>query len=271
MTHPHPNARHIHHHHVGYSYPVFLHQRLYGAVAVPLIVVVLAALVLHPASAAPGHVSVWQLASALVSSMVRLTVAYVLAALLSLPLALLINRSTWTERVLLPAFDILQSVPVLAFFPVVIVFFLKYHFLEGAAEFILFITMLWSMVFSLVGGLRLIPGDIHAAARVFGIKRFAYVRKILIPAVFPYLVTGSLLSWASGWNILIVAEVLHTYLPGGSGNDLFGIGSVMVHASASGSNTTFIGAIVTMVIAIALMNFFIWQRLLRYSERYRFE
>lgn len=204
--------------------------------------------------------------------MARLIVAYGLALVLSLPLALLINRSAWTERVLLPAFDVLQSVPVLAFFPVIILFFVHHHFLEGAAVFIIFLNMLWNLVFSLVGGLRLIPSDIKAAAQLFGIRRVSYVRQVLIPSVFPYLVTGSLLSWAQGWNMLIVAEVLHTYLPGGNGkSDLFGIGSVMVHASAAGQATVFMGAIVTMVVAIALMNFFIWQRLLNYAERYRFE
>ena len=268
------NLRTIHHHrHPGYLYPVHIRQRVYGLFAVPLVAVVVAYLVIHPYSTtASSHLSILQLIGALAVSMVRLVVAYAFALVLSLPLALLINRSAWTERVLLPAFDVLQSVPVLAFFPVIIIFFVHHQFLEGAAVFIIFITMLWNLVFSLVGGLRLIPGDIKAAAQLFGIRRVQYLRHVLIPSVFPYLVTGSLLSWAQGWNMLIVAEVLHTYLPGGnSKSDLFGIGSVMVHASASGRGNIFIGAILTMIVAIAIMNFFIWQRLLNYAERYRFE
>lgn len=261
------------HRHPGYLYPVHLHQRLYGLIVLPLLAVIAAYLVIHPASGfSGGHVSVWQLLSALFLSMFRLTVAFIFAMIMSLPLALLINHSRWTERILLPTFDVLQSVPVLAFFPVIIIFFLANHFIEGAAVFIIFITMLWSMVFSLVGGLRLIPADIKAAAQVFGITGYQYLRQVLIPAVFPYFVTGSLLSWAAGWNILIVAEVLHTYLPSGSEHsDLFGIGSVMVHASAAGQSNLFISAILTMVIAIALMNFFVWQKLLHFSERFRFE
>lgn len=266
------NSHLIHHHrHPGYSYPVHIRQRLYGLVIVPLLLVAVAAWVVQPANSV-GGVSVTQLVAALSVSVLRLIVAYFFAMVLALPLALLINRSTWTERILLPTFDILQSVPVLAFFPVVIIFFVHANFLEGAAVFIVFINMLWNMVFSLVGGLRLIPGDIKAAAKIFGIRRIQFVRQVLIPSVVPYLVTGSLLAWAEGWNMLIVAEVLHTYLPGGSkASDLFGIGSVMVHASAEGQSRLFIAAILTMIIAIALMNFFIWQRLLHYAERYRFE
>ncbi|HSX41318.1 MAG TPA: ABC transporter permease subunit [Candidatus Saccharimonadales bacterium] len=267
------SSRHIHHihRHPGYSYPVHLHQRLYSLVLVPLLTIGLAAVVFSGVGSV-GHISVFSLLGALTLSVIRLTVAFGFALVLSLPLALWINKSPTTERILLPTFDILQSVPVLAFFPVVIVFFVKFQFLEGAAVFIVFINMLWNLVFSLVGGLRLIPGDIKSAAQVFGINRLAYFRRVLIPSVFPYLVTGSLLAWAEGWNMLIVAEVLHTYLPGSSSSsDLFGIGSLMVHAASSGQSGVFIAAIITMIIAIALMNFFIWQKLLHYAERYRFE
>ncbi|HUC87002.1 MAG TPA: ABC transporter permease subunit [Candidatus Saccharimonadales bacterium] len=271
---PSSQSDHIHHHrHPGYSYPVHIRSRIYGLVGVPLLVVLVAYLVIHQApSTTGGQVSVVLLLEALAASMIRLLTAYIVAVVLALPMALLINHSSLTERILLPMFDILQSVPVLAFFPVIIIFFLNYHLLEGAAIFVLIISMLWSIVFSLVGGLRLVPGDVKAAAQIFGIRRTAYVREVLIPSIFPYFVTGSLLSWASGWNILIVAEVLHTYLPHGNRNsDLFGIGSLMVHASADGNGNLFIAAILTLVVAIAIINLTVWQRLLHYAERFRFE
>lgn len=264
----------IHHpHHTGYSYPVRLRQRLYGLVALPLLVVLVAYIVVHPAPVnSGGSVSLGVLVAAVATSLLRLLIAYGLALVLALPLAMLINRSALTERILLPTFDVLQSVPVLAFFPVIIIFFVNYHFLEGAAVFIIFVSMLWNIVFSLVGGLRLVPTDIKSAARIFHIRRLEYLRRVQIPSIFPYLVTGSLLAWAQGWNILIVAEVLHTYLPGATtSSDLFGIGSVMVHASAEGHGDVFIAAILTLIVAIALANFFVWQKLLHYAERYRFE
>jgi NitT/TauT family transport system permease protein len=94
----------------------------------------------------------------------------------------------------------------------------------------------------------------------------------VIPAVVPYLVTGSLLAWAQGWNIIIVAEVLHTYIPGGTAaNDPFGIGSVLVSASANGENGLFIVALLAMVFVIAVINFLVWQKLLHYAERFKFE
>jgi NitT/TauT family transport system permease protein len=264
-----PHVRH--HNHPGYSYSLHPRQRLYGLVIIPLVAVVVAALIIHPTTPTLS-VSIPELVGALAASLMRLLIAYALAVALAVPLALLINRSPLTERILLPAFDVLESVPVLAFFPVIIVAFVQYNFLEGAAIFIIFINMLWNLVFSLVGGLRLIPGDIKSAAKIYNIHGLRYLRQVLLPATFPYLVTGSLLAWAEGWNMLIVAEVLHTYLPhGSSSRDLFGIGSVMVNASASGRGDVFVGAIVTMVAAIAIMNVFVWQKLLHKAERYRFE
>jgi NitT/TauT family transport system permease protein len=189
-----------------------------------------------------------------------------------LPLALLINHSPKAERVLLPMFDIIQSVPVLAFFPVIILFFVHYNFYNGAAIFILVITMMRSIVFSVVGGLRVIPSDIKSAARVFGLKGWKYTDKVLLPAVVPYIVTGSLLAWAGGWNIIIVAEVLHTYIPGATSSvDLFGIGSVLVATAAGGSQASFFMALLVLIIFVGLLNFFVWQKLLKYAERYKFE
>jgi ABC-type anion transport system duplicated permease subunit len=93
-----------------------------------------------------------------------------------------------------------------------------------------------------------------------------------LPALFPSLITGSLLAWAAGWNILIVAEVLHTYVPVGQNvGDVFGIGSVLVQASSSGNQSLFIWSIVVIVLAITLINIFVWQRLLKYAERFKFD
>ncbi len=270
--------RHINHYrrHMSISYPVSIHQRLYSLVVVPFLVLILVFIVVevlgksfyHPLSG----VSLNYVLLALLSTFGRLLIAFTLALIISIPLALLINKSPKAERVLLPLFDIMQSIPVLAFFPVIILLFVHYQFYNGAAIFILLVTMVWSLVFSVVGGLRVVPEDIKEAAKIFHVTGFSYVRRVLLPSVFPYLVTGSLLAWAGGWNIVIVAEVLHTYLPAGSHvSDLYGIGSLLVASSANGNQNSFILAIFCMVIFIGLLNFFVWQKLLHYAEKFKFE
>lgn len=271
-------TRHIHHYHrhMSVSYPVSMHQRIYSFVVIPLLVLALVFFVIFQTGNKnlPVQETVtWGfLMSAILVTFARLLLAYVLALMIAIPLALLINHSPKAERVLFPLFDIVQSVPVLAFFPVVILFFVHYNFYNGAAIFILLLTMAWSIVFSMVGGLQVIPSDVKAAAKVFGLSGIKYVDKVLLPAVVPYLVTGSLLAWAGGWNIIIVAEVLHTYVPGGgSSMDLFGIGSVLVATSVANQQHAFLMALIVLIIFVGLMNFFIWQKLLRYAEKFKFE
>lgn len=268
---------HIHHYHrhMSYSYPVSFRQRVYSLVVIPLLFLVAGYFVMQKLGlpqAGVSRLNFGMLGIALLVTFIRLLVAYCIALFLAIPLAILINHSARAERVLLPLFDIIQSVPVLAFFPIVIVLFVHYNFYNGAAIFILLLTMMWSIVFSVVGGLRVIPQDIKAAAKVFGLSGTQYISQILLPAVFPYIVTGSLLAWAGGWNIVIVAEVLHTYIPGGtSAQDLFGIGSVLVNAAASGRQHDFLLAIFGLIILVGVINLVVWQRLLRYAEKFKFE
>ena len=173
---------------------------------------------------------------------------------------------------MLPISDIIQSVPVLAFFPVIVIAFIRLHAIEGAVIFILFMAMLWNLVFSMIGGLKTIPEDILSAAKIFGLKGFKKLWYITIPSIFPYIITGSLLAWAQGWSLLIVAEALHSYIPGGNLNqDPLGLGSLLVNAFYNGQNAVFIASLTVMIILITLINFFVWQKLLHMAERYKFD
>jgi NitT/TauT family transport system permease protein len=267
------HARHMHVH-----YPQSLSQRLYGHVLVPLLVLLVAGALMQGYSVTQSEhaPNLTLILAALGATFARLALAYVLSLVVAVPLALLVTHNALAERIFLPFFDIMQSLPVLAFFPVIIVFFVHWGLYDAAAIFVLFVTMLWSIVFSLVGGLHAIPRDILYAGKIFGLRGVEYIKKILLPSAVPYLVTGSLLAWAAGWNIVIVAEVLHTYLPAVAGQpasatDLFGIGSLLVNSAAMGQQQTFFAAIIVMIFAIAALNLFVWQGLLRYAERYKFE
>jgi NitT/TauT family transport system permease protein len=93
-----------------------------------------------------------------------------------------------------------------------------------------------------------------------------------LPALFPFIVTGSLLALAQGWTIVIVAEVLHTYIPNGStSQDLLGLGSLLVDSNSQGRNGVFLAALIAMILLVTLLNLALWQPLLRLSQRFRFD
>ncbi len=212
------------------------------------------------------------LLAALGASLLRLFGAYILALVIGVPLGLLAEANRHVENALLPIFDVLESLPVLAFFPVVIILFLRADLLEGAAIFIIFFSMVWNIAFSTVGGLKVIPSDVKAVGKVFGLKPFDRFFTITLPALFPPLVTGSILSLADGWNVLIVAEALHAYAPASAhSGDLFGIGSILVTASATGDTTGLLVAMGILVLVIALINLVVWQPLLARAEQFKFE
>lgn len=202
----------------------------------------------------------------------RMFLAYTVSVLVAVPIALGIAATPLTQRIFLPIADILQSIPVLAFFPVVVVFFTASHAFEFAAVFVIFISMIWNIVFPVIGGLQTIPDDVKSAAVVFNVHGFRKFWHITLPAILPFVITGSLLAWAQGWTVVIVAEVLHTYIPHGTAaQDLLGLGSLLVDSNADGKNSVFVATLVAMILLVTLMNFLVWQPLLHFAQRFRFD
>lgn len=264
------------HHKYHLSYRTTLARHAYSVLIV--IGLLIAGLIVFAPFAAPknpisiSQISLDTLLFASLATFLRLLIAYTAALACSIPLALLITKNSHTEKFLLPIFDIIQSVPVLAFFPIIVIAFISFGALEGAAIFILFFAMLWNIVFSIVGGLKATPKDIQDAATIFKANKIQRLELVTLPAIFPYLMTGSLLAWGQGWSIIIIAEVLHNYIPhSGATSDLFGLGSLIVNSFYSGQNALFAASLVTLILIITILDFFVWQRLLHLAERYKFE
>ncbi|HVX90674.1 MAG TPA: ABC transporter permease subunit [Candidatus Paceibacterota bacterium] len=264
---------HYYSHRGRHQHPTTLWHRIFSAFLVPFFILVVAALIAGGAAAAPNYaIESGTLVAALGASIIRLLVAYVLSLVIGVPLGFIAEGNKRLEAFLLPVYDVLESIPVLAFFPVVILFFVRSGSLEGAALFILVFSMVWNIAFSTIGGLKVIPRDVINAGKVFGLSRLERLFQIELPALFPILVTGSILALADGWNIVIVAEALHAYAPqSANAGDLFGIGSILITAAGSGDNGTLIYALLVLIAAIALINVFLWQPLLARAERYKFE
>src|SRR4030042_1379883 len=124
-------------------------------------------------------------------SLGRLLITYLICLVISLIIAIWLASSQKAEKIAVPVFDLVQNIPPLAFYPVAALLFIKTGLIEGAAVFVLFTVMLWPLLFGLIGAVRQIPGDIKYAARIFGANGIKYVRYIILPAVFPVIVTSS--------------------------------------------------------------------------------
>lgn len=249
-------------------------HRISTGLVLPLALVTVASFIATGALLAPYEyvAQAGTLLAALGASILRLCLAYILAVVIGIPLGLLVESNPLIENALLPVYDVMESIPIIAFFPVIILFFVRSGALEGAALFMLLFTMVWSIIFSTIGGIKVIPKDVRAAGKVFELSHWKQFTQILLPAIFPSLITGSILALAAGWNVVIVAEALHAYAPQSvNAHDLFGIGSVLVNAATGSNNTVLLTAMGVLVAAIAIINIFIWQPLLGKAENYKFE
>ena len=257
-----------------HKHPTSVAHRVGSGIVLPLLIVVLAVSLTTGIVLAPDAYTAQAgtLLAALGASMLRLFGAYILSVVIGIPLGLLAERNKKVESFLLPIYDVFESMPVLAFFPVIILFFIHQGWAEGAALFIIFFSMIWNIAFNTIGGIKVTPEEVKAVGKVFGLSPWEQFRQITLPALFPPLITGSILALADGWNIVIVAEALHAYSPQNvQAHDLFGIGSILVHAASSGDTITLFTAMGVLVTAIAVINIFIWQPLLARAERYKFE
>jgi NitT/TauT family transport system permease protein len=265
-----------HYRHFRLAYRTSFKRHFSSVVLVIFILVLIIIFTLHqiafPAAISRTFLPISDFALAAFASLFRLIAAYILALVFGIPMALLMTGNSKLERIFLPIFDVIQSIPVLAFFPIIVLVFLNFNFFEGAAIFIIFLDMVWNLVFSMVGGLKTIPADVELAAKVFKASALKKLWHVTLPAILPSIITGSLLAWGQGWNILIVAEVLHNYIPGATASsDLLGLGSLIVNAINTGRIDTFLISLAILIILIGTLNFFVWQKLLHLVERFKFD
>jgi NitT/TauT family transport system permease protein len=124
--------------------------------------------------------------------------------------------------------------------------------------------------FNLIAGVKSIPKDLENAATAFEIKGKLYWKKVLIPAMFPSFVTGSITAWGGGWNTLIVAEYI---VYKGQEYHLFGIGYLLYKATFKTPDSSMvILSVLGMSVTIIFLNRLIWQPLYRKAlAKYKFD
>src|SRR5271169_153741 len=143
-------------------------------------------------------------------SLGRVAAVYIIALAVGLGFGILAASSKTAERVLVPLFDIGQSVPILGYFPIVLTF-LIIAFPHGVgneigADFLLFTAMEWDIFFGVVGAVKAIPSSVEEAARGYGFSGTNHLRYVVLPAVLPALLSASVLAWNDGWTFDAASE-----------------------------------------------------------------
>jgi len=210
-------------------------------------------------------------------TMGRLTIAYGISLAVAITMGVLAAEHKKFATIFYPLYDIGQGVPILALFPAI---FLILRGLIGIQEIALELTciimlvldMIWYMFLNIVSAVKNIPTEIKEVGQLFGFKGFKRITHLVIPSILPSIVTGSILSWGTGWNTIIFAEYIPSTKKGVPPVSVLGLGSLLDKAGYEFGNTVVLIFLLGIVAAIVLsMEALVWRRLLRKFEKYHVE
>ena len=207
-------------------------------------------------------------------STLRMALAYVLSLAFSLIYARIAASVRPAQAVMIPLLDILQSIPILSFLPVVIlglitVFPHSNFGLELAAVLLIFTSQAWNMTFSFYHSLLIIPRELREAASIYRLNAWQRFRRLELPFGMIPLIWNSMMSWAGGWFFLLAAE---QFSLGGSHNfRLPGLGSYLQTAANENNVGALLLGLLALVIVIVLLDQLLWRPLIAWADRFKLE
>ena len=205
-----------------------------------------------------------------VATLTRTLIALAIAVAWTVPVGVAIGMNPrWAQRAA-PIVQTIASVPATAVFPVLLLFLLQLPGgLNGAAVALMLLGTQWYVLFNVIAGASAIPSDLREAARTFRLGGWQRWRTLILPAIFPYLVTGMITATGGAWNASIVSEYVSF---GGHKISTVGLGAVIAEAADNGNGRLLLAGTLVMSVVVIATNRLVWRRLYRLAEaRFRLE
>ncbi|MBV9261438.1 MAG: nitrate ABC transporter permease [Pseudolabrys sp.] len=139
------------------------------------------------------------------ASLQRVAMGYAMAAVVGVALGTLVGQSMWAMRGLDPIFQVLRTVPPLAWLPLSLAAFRQG---QPSAIFVIFITSIWPIIINTAVGIRNIPQDYRNVAAVLRLNPVEFFVKIMVPSAAPYIFTGLRIGIGLSWLAIVAAEML---------------------------------------------------------------
>ena len=204
------------------------------------------------------------------ATFLRVTIALLIGAAWTIPAGVAIGFNPRLARIAQPLAQIAASVPATALFPVVLLLLIQVGGGLGLGSIVLLLLgTQWYILFNVIAGAMAIPTDLKECCSTFGIHGWERWRKLILPGIFPYLITGMVTASGGAWNASIVAEYFHFK---GQIYTTVGLGAIISKATDSGHFHELLAATILMAAAVVTVNRFLWRRLYALAEtRYRLE
>jgi NitT/TauT family transport system permease protein len=201
---------------------------------------------------------------------VRVNLALLIGAAWTIPVGVAVGSNPRLARIAQPLGQMAASIPATALFPIILLFLIQRRGgMEWAALLLMLLGTQWYIFFNVIAGAMAIPTDLKEVAGIFRFSGWERWRRLILPAIFPYLITGLVTASGGAWNASIVAEYFHFQ---GRILSTNGLGSTISRASDSGRFDVLLAATIVMATIVVLINRFVWRRLYRLaSTRYKLE
>jgi NitT/TauT family transport system permease protein len=204
------------------------------------------------------------------ATFLRVIAALVIGAAWTIPAGVAIGFNPKLARIAQPLAQIAASVPATALFPIVLLVLIRIGGGLGLGSIVLLLLgTQWYILFNVIAGAMAIPTDLREASDLFKFNRAQRWRKLILPGIFPYLITGMVTASGGAWNASIVAEYFRlkdkTYTT-------VGLGATISRASDAGNFDLLLASTIVMAIVVVTVNRLVWRRMYRLAAtRYTLE
>ena len=193
------------------------------------------------------------------ATFLRVELALALSALWTIPVGVYIGLRPRLASVTQPLAQIAASVPATALFPIIILMLVRSGGGLGLGSILLLMLgTQWYVLFNVIAGASAIPADLREVCDTFHLSRGERWRRLLLPGIFPFLITGLVTASGGAWNASVVAEYFRFR---GQTMSTVGLGAIISRATDQGDFAVLVGATVLMAAIVVTVNRLVWRRL----------
>jgi len=204
------------------------------------------------------------------ATFLRVNAALLISAAWTVPVGVAIGLNPRVARVVQPLAQVLASIPATAFFPILLIGLVKIGGGLGVGSIALMLLgTQWYILFNVIAGAMSIPSDLREVASLFHFTRWQRWTRLILPGIFPYLITGMVTASGGAWNASVFAEYSHLQ---DRTLQTIGLGAQIDAATDSGQFPILLLATIFISLMVVTMNRLVWRRLYRLAEtRYKLE